>query len=211
MFAPPAHGCIDSQLRFSPSVGVAQVSRYYDLRDDRRSHTRWHLGSPLTEQGQEIDPWQFFEGHLLDLGVVPRFPLDVPGQPLDFCWAAFSIPVVHQRFVDLFERQRVQGVQFIPIQVEAHPEPYFILNSLRVIRCIDDARCSEVEYWQPEDGQPEKLGQYRFISGLRIDSAQVGGAQVFRTWGWSIALVVSEELKQAIETEGLSGTRFVEV
>lgn len=185
--------------------------RYYDLRDDRRSQTRWHLGSPLTENGEEIDPWQFFEGRLLNLGVTPRLPLDVPGRPLDFCWAAFSIPVVHQRFVDLFHRLGAQDVQFIPIQVEAHTEPYFILNSLRVIRCIDDARCTEVEYWQPEDGQPEKLGEYRFISGLRVDPAKVGDARVFRTWGWSIALVVSEELKHAIEAESLSGTRFIEV
>ena len=184
---------------------------YYDLRDDRRSQTRWHLGNPLTEDGQEIDPWQFFEGRLLNLGVTPRLPLDVPGQPLDFCWAAFSIPVVHQRFVDLFHRLRVQEVQFIPIQVEAHTEPYFILNPLHVIRCIDDARCTEVEYWQPEDGQPEKLGEYRFISGLRIDPARVGDARVFRTWGWSIALIVSEELKHALEAGGLSGTRFVAV
>jgi hypothetical protein len=187
------------------------VTRYYDLRDDRRSHTRWHLGSPLDEQRREVDPWQFFEGRLLNLAGTPRFPLDAPGQPLDFCWAAFSIPVVHERFVQFFQRMAVQDVQFIPIQVEAHSEPYFILNALRVIRCIDDARCAAVEYWQPEDEQPEKLGEYRFVSGLRIDPTKVEGARIFRTWGWSVALIVSEELKLAIEAEEFSGTRFIEV
>jgi hypothetical protein len=52
-------------------------------------------------------------------------------------------------------------VQFLPAQVDGHPEPYFILNPLRVIRCIDDARCEEVQRFTPEDGQPEKVGQYR--------------------------------------------------
>jgi hypothetical protein len=187
------------------------MPRYYELLDDRRSHTRWHLGTPLDEQGQELDPWQFFDGRPLDLGCVPHFPLDVPGEPLDFCWAAFSVPVVHERFVQLFHRLRVQDVQFICVEVEDHLGPYFILNTLRLIRCVDDARCEEVKYWRPEDGQPEKLGTYRYIHGLRIDPSKVGDARIFRTWGWDIALIVSGDLKQAIDAEGLTGTRFVEV
>lgn len=187
------------------------MPRYYDLRDDRRSQTRWHLGSPLNPQGSRISPWQFFKGRALELNYVPRFPLSVPGDPLEFCWAAFSIPVVHQRFVEIFHRMRVQDVQFIPTQVDGHRGPYFILNTLREIRCIDDARCEEVKYWRPEDGQPEKLGEYRSVYGLRIDPSKVGDARVFRTWGWDIALIVSEDLKLAIEAEGITGTRFVEV
>lgn len=35
--------------------------------------------------------------------------------------------------------------------------------------------------------------------------------QFIRTWGWSQGLIVSEELKQALEAERISGTRFVEV
>ncbi len=130
---------------------------------------------------------------------------------MEFCWAAFAIPVVNERFVQIFHRCQVHDVQFIPAQVEWHIPPYFILNTLREIRCIDDARCAEVEYWQPEDGQPEKVGRYRYVHDLRIDPSKVGGARVFRPWGWSIALIVSEDLKQAIEAEGISGTRFVEV
>ncbi len=102
-------------------------------------------------------------------------------------------------------------MQFIPARVEAHPGPHFIFNTLRLIRCIDDARCAEVRYWRPEDGQSEQVGEYRVVSGLRIDPTKVGDARVFRTCGWSIALIVSEEVKQAIEAEGVSGTRFVEV
>ena len=187
------------------------MSKYYDLMDDRESLSRWHLGSPLDAQDNPINPWQFFKSRILELGTTPRFPLDVPGQPLDFCWAAFSIPIIHERFVRLFQRLNVPDVQFIPAQVEGHQGPYFILNTLRAIPCIDDARCQEVEYWQPEDKQPEKIGQYRVVSGLRIDPGKVGDARIFRTWGWSIALIVSEDLKLAIEEAGLTGTWFVEV
>ncbi|WP_343213376.1 imm11 family protein [Archangium violaceum] len=187
------------------------MTRYFELMDDRQSHSRWHLGSPVDEQGQEIDPWQFKKGQVLDLEGVPCFPLQIPGRALDYCWAAFSIPVVHERVVHLFEQLGVREVQFIPARVEAHEEPYFILNALRIIRCIDDARCAEVRYWKPEDNRPDKLGEYRVVSRLRIDPAKVGDARVFRPWGWRVALIISEDLKQAMEAEGLTGTRFVEV
>ncbi|WP_224244387.1 imm11 family protein [Hyalangium gracile] len=187
------------------------MPRYYDLVDDRRSETRWHLRSPLDEHGSPINPWQFFEGRRLELQEVIRFPVRPAGEALDFTWAAFSIPIVHHRFVQLFQRLRVPDVQFIPVQVEAHPGPYFILNALRLIRCIDDARCAEVQYWKPEDGKPEKTGRYRFVAGMRIDATKVGDARIFRTWGWDIALILSEDIKEAIEAAGLSGARFVEV
>ncbi|KFA91275.1 imm11 family protein [Archangium violaceum] len=187
------------------------MTRYFDLMDDRQSLSRWHLGTPVDEQGQEVDPWQFKDGRWLELGCVPRFPLDVRGDPLDCCWAAFSIPVVHGRVVQLFERLGIRDVQFIPAQVEGHEGPYFILNALRIIRCIDDARSRRVEYWTPADDRPDKLGQYRVVSGMRIDPSKVGDARVFRPWGWRVALIISEDLKQAMEAEGITGTRFVEV
>lgn len=187
------------------------MKRYFKLMDDRRSRDRWHLGAPLDEQGQELDPWQFDEGRVLELGCVPRFPLEVPGRPLDFCWAAFSILVATERLVRLFERLHVSEVQFIPACVETHPEPCFILNPLRIIRCIDDARCEEVRYFKPEDGQPEKVGEYRVVAGMRIDPTKAGDARLFRPWGWTVALIVSEDVKDALEGEGLTGTRFVEV
>jgi hypothetical protein len=140
------------------------MPRYHDLLDDTRLPGRWQLGSPLDEQGNEIDPWQFKKGQVLELGCVPRFPLDISGNPLDFSWAAFSIPVVHVRFVELFERVRIDGVQFIPAEVEGRPEPWYILNALQIIRCIDDVRSEAVQYWKPEDNRPDKLGQYRAVS-----------------------------------------------
>ncbi|WNG54081.1 hypothetical protein F0U59_04200 [Archangium gephyra] len=187
------------------------MPRYFELDDDRYHPGRWHLRSPWDEQGQRINPWQFFKGRWLKLEETVRFPVKPDGVELDFCWAAFSIPVVHDRVVQLFARLGTQEVQFIPVQVEGHTGPFFILNTLRTLRCIDDARCEEVQYWKPEDEQPEKVGEYKYIAGLRIDPTKVGDARIFRTWGWSQGLIVSEDLKQALEAERITGTRFVEV
>ena len=191
---------------------MTRVSRFYDLTDDMRQPGRWHLRHPVDEHGRKIDPWQFDEGQWLEPQGLVRFPVRPAGQEFDFTLAAFSIPVVHGRVVQLFERLGLQPeVQFLPVQVEGHAGPHFILNALRIIRCIDDARCREVRYFQPEDGQPEKVGKYRVVSGMRIDPTRVGEARIFRPWGWTMVLLVSEDVKEAMEREGLTGMRFTEV
>jgi hypothetical protein len=46
---------------------------------------------------------------------------------------------------------------------------------------------------------------------MRIDKAKVGNAKVFRPEGWSGTLLISEEIKNALEDLGATGTRFAEV
>ncbi|HYH98162.1 hypothetical protein [Hyalangium sp.] len=46
---------------------------------------------------------------------------------------------------------------------------------------------------------------------MRIDPSKVGDAKVFRTWGWTAALIVSEEIKEALERIGTTGTKFKDV
>jgi hypothetical protein len=94
--------------------------------------------------------------------------------------------------------------------VEGQTEPYFILNILHVIRCIDDARCEEVSYWRPEDGEPELVGKYQNVSGLKVDPASMGALSICRPWGWTGAIIVTERVKQAMESTGITGLRLSE-
>ncbi len=187
------------------------MTRYHDLWDDMRSPGRWHLSSPVDAQGRDVDPWQFKEGRPLDLKEVPLFRLARPGRALDFTLTGLTIPLVHGRVVALFERMGLQKeVQFLTAHVEGQAEPYFILNVLQTLRCIDDARCEEVRYWLPEDNRPDKTGQYRNIAGLKIDPTRVGAAQIFRTWGWRGPIIVSEHIKLAMEDADITGPEFIE-
>lgn len=188
------------------------MTRYYDLWDDMSIPGRWHLKSPVDEQGREVDPWQFKAGRFVELEGTPFFPVARSGGALDFTLAGLTIPVVRRRVAALFDRLGLQQeVQLLPARVEGQSEPYFILNVLQTIRCIDDARCEEVLYWMPEDNRPDKVGQYRNVAGLKIDPTKVGEAQVFRTWGWRGPIIISERVKLAMESEGVTGTAFVEV
>jgi len=191
---------------------MGEFIRYHELFFDSRIRQQWVLADPTDEHGEELDPWQFFSGHPIELAGRPRISLAAPGCALDFSFTTLSIPLVHGRLVPLFQGLGLQHqVQFIPVEVAGQAEPYFIGNVLRVIPCIDDARCERVEYWKPEDGAPDRVGDYRLVRGLRIDPNQVGDADIFRPRGWSSVLLVSERLKQALEDQQVDGIRFTAV
>ncbi|QRK13692.1 hypothetical protein JQX13_19250 [Archangium violaceum] len=165
------------------------------------------------EDGREelFDVWRFNEGRVLNIEKPIRLSVKPTGTPIEFSHA-LGIPIVHRRVVALFECLGLQKeVQFIPVEVEGQTEPWFILNALQVIRCIDDARSEEVLYWGPEDGQPDRVGEYQNVQGLKVDPTKIGEAHIFRPWGWKVVLIVSEHVKRAQEKEGITGIKFLEV
>ncbi|WP_309242953.1 suppressor of fused domain protein [Hyalangium versicolor] len=140
-----------------------------------------------------------------------KIPIGRPGRALDFTLAGFSIPVIHVRVASVFTELAPRDVQVLPVDIQGQPDPFCILVATRLVRCIDDKASEEVEHWTPEDGRPEKVGQYRDVYGMRIDPTKVGHAKVFRTWGWTVALIVSEDIKEALERAGVTGMKFKEV
>ncbi|WP_323378851.1 imm11 family protein [Pyxidicoccus xibeiensis] len=187
--------------------------RYFKLSDDMCLQGRWLLGDPTDSQGQEVDdPWQFKAGCPVQVDARLKIPIDHPGNPLDYSVAGVgNAPIVHKRVAGIFAELAPDDVQLLPVEVDGQSEPYCILVATRLIRCIDDNASEEVRYWKPEDGRPEKVGKYRGVSGMRIDPMKVGGARVFRTWGWTIALIVSQDIKEALERAHVSGAKFEEV
>lgn len=185
--------------------------RYFELFDDMRILDRWELDNPLDKDGQEIWHGQFSQGIPIEIRTPASVPLYRPGRALDFTTTALGIPVVHAKVKEVFERLRIQEqVQFFPTTIEGQPGSYFLVNVLRVIRCIDDARCEAVFHYTEEDEEPERVGEYRNVRGLRIEPSQVGDRDIFRPWGWQLAIIVSERVKEALEV-GTSGARFTEV
>ncbi|HYO68934.1 MAG TPA: DUF1629 domain-containing protein [Archangium sp.] len=188
--------------------------QYYEMHDNKYIPGRWYVRMPLHEdaEGREegFDIWRFTEGRVLEIERPIRLSVKPAGVALEYT-ESVGIPIVHRRFVSLFEGLGLhKEVQFIPVEVEGQTEPWFILNALRVIQCIDDAQSEEVSYWQPEDDRPEKLGGYKNVRGLKVDPAKVGNTHIFRPWGWKVVLIASEYVKQAMDAEGITGIKFIE-
>jgi hypothetical protein len=184
------------------------AKQYFDLFDDLYIPGRWHLERPLDERGQEIQTWLFEQGKPVHVEGRIRIPINIPGKALDFSLLTSGpVPVVHARVAAVLAEMAPGDVQLIPVEVEGQAEPYFLLNITRVVKCIDDEASGQVRYVTPEHELPEQLGQYRFVLDMRIDPSKVGDAQVFRTWGW-LAMVVSEDIKAALDRMGVTGTKF---
>jgi hypothetical protein len=184
--------------------------RFFKLSDDRYVPHRWHLDTPVDSQGRKMHDWDFTRGTPVHVEGRLKIPIEVAGRPLDFCWAGLSIPVAHVKVASMLAEQASADVQLIPADIEGQPEQYLVLVATRLLRCIDE-QASRILLWTHEDGAPHKVGKYRDVRDMRIDKAKVGNAKVFRPEGWSTALIVSEEIKAAMEAMGATGTYFQEV
>lgn len=191
---------------------MAKRSRYFRLKEDVQAGN-WYLGDPLTTEGRALEDFrEFTSGRPVRSDVRLTLSIREPGRQRDFNLAGASMtPVVHVRAATLFAELAPDDVQLLPVNLKGHSDEYQILVATKLVRCIDDNASSEVEFWLPEDERPDKLGQYRNVADMRIDPTKVGATQVFRTWGWAVALIVSEDLKQALERAGITGVRFEEV
>jgi hypothetical protein len=186
--------------------------RYFELNEDMSSPERWVLHDTLDAHGKKVgarlylnDAPTRFDGRL-------RVPILHPGNPLDFSLAdAGDFPVVTEKVASTLAELAPGDVQLYPAEVDSRPEPYFLVNVARLVKCIDDETSEEVLYWKPEDNRPDLIGQYRSVGGMRIDPSKVGDAKVFRPWGYPPALLVAEDVKEALEHTGATGLKFTEV
>ena len=169
------------------------------------------MGKVVDGGGETVVPGLLLSGRPASFSGVPKVHVRAAGKPLDFTFAAFDIPVVNARVATLLRELAPADVELIPVAVDAQPEPHFILNPTRVVKCIDEQASAEVQFWTEEDEQPERMGEYSAVHGLRIDPAKVGDARVFRPRGWSVALIVSEDIKAALERAGVTGLKFEDV
>jgi hypothetical protein len=187
--------------------------RYFDLSEDVEAPGRWHLGDATDAHGVELDdPWMFLKGKPVQVNSRLRIPFDEPGRPLDFSAAGIGqAPILHVKLATVFAELAQQDIQLLPVDIPGQPEQFSLLVATRMFRCIDEKASEEVLFWEPRHGQPEKVGQYRSVAGMRIDPSKVGDAKVFRPWGWSIVLIVSEDIKDALEQTGATGLYFTEV
>ncbi|WP_233609780.1 imm11 family protein [Corallococcus sp. AB049A] len=118
------------------------------------------------------------------------------------------MPIVSEDVADVFRTLAPDDVQLFPVTVEGEPERYFIINTLKIVDCIDESNCEELQPYDQDDPHPERRGAYRWISRLRIDPAKAEGALVLRPMKFKTAFIVSEEVKNALERIGNLGVSF---
>ncbi|MFL5345257.1 MAG: imm11 family protein [Hyalangium sp.] len=184
--------------------------RFFELYDDLYVRGRWHLKNPTDSNGGRLDDWAFRHGRPVSFEERLKILIEQNGKPLDFSETNSRIPIVHVKLATVFSELARDDVQLLPVDIEGQPDQYLVLVATRLIRCIDE-KASKVQFWQPEDGLPDKVGQYYAVDHMRVDKATIGDARVFRPEGWPGDLIVSEEIKDALERMSATGAKFEEV
>jgi hypothetical protein len=184
--------------------------RFFELADDVNVPHRWHLAMPRNSQGLKVDDAQFTDGTPVHIQERLRIPVEIAGKALDFTEAGLRITVVHVRVASVFADLAPHDVQLIPVDVEGQPDQYLSLVATCLIDCIDE-KAFRFDSWTPEEGVLHTIRRYSIMYELRIDKTKVGSAKVFRLEGWMGPLIISGEIKDALDRMGATGTRFEEV
>lgn len=183
------------------------MRRFFLLRDEMHIKGRWHLGEIRLRGGLEplLDA-----GHRLDTTEPLRCEATHAGRVLDFSLTSFNVPVATTALANKVSSVAGSDVQCIHLEI-AGQTGMFVLNSVRVIPCLDEER-SELIKWTKQDHRSELAGQYRQITKHVLDdSALPKDAHFFRIEGSLVELIVSDAVKAGMESVGCLGAKFIEV
>jgi hypothetical protein len=130
---------------------------------------------------------------------------------MEFTLGDDGTPVANERVAAIIKRIAGPEVLLFPAQVDEQEKPYVILVAQLAVECVDKSASEELTYFTEEDNRPNRLGEYKSIGRLRIDRRAAAGHHFFRVKGWEVALIVSEQVRIALEEAHVSGLCFVPV
>ncbi len=118
---------------------------------------------------------------------------------------------VNEKFINCLKAVGETNYQLFPIKVLPEEKPYYILNILNIIDCVDREK-SKFTVWTEEDNRPDKLGKYFGFDKMVLDHSKVpDGVHLFRVFEYKIVAVASKELVQEFEKNKIKGFNLVPV
>jgi hypothetical protein len=186
---------------------------FYKIGLDFNNSDQWHLEQPFDNSGKNVVAGRFGLGKPWDSTNQLWSRIRNSGTAVSFSLGGLGDFFVQKSLMDALLNALPAGcAQPVPVEIEGVDEPYEILNVLDVVDCVDEARTgfSMFPRWTEEDGQPDKVGDYR-IDVLRIDPARAAGHDLFRVKGWLVGLVCSERIRDLLVEHGVTGIRFTAV
>jgi len=158
---------------------------------------RWYLDGPVGSDGSWLDT-ALTSGRRFE-GAAPLIcRVHHGGPPLEITLTEEDVPIVNARVARILETCCEREVQLIPARATEGNAELWAVNVLATPDCVDEVRSEEVQRYTPEDGQPDEIGQYRRIVGLRIDPARAGGHAILRPWGWWVPVIVAESVAETL-------------
>lgn len=133
------------------------------------------------------------------------------GRALDYELTSTGASVLSERLRDIISRVCSDQVEFVPIEVIGELGRRFVLNALHIVRCIDETK-SSVRYCGEEQKLIDPKRRIESIWNMHLLLESIAHLHIFRPIDWPVALIVSDDLRQAILKAGdITGMRFVPV
>lgn len=117
------------------------------------------------------------------------------------------MPIVSRTVADVVRRIAPDAAEFFPIDIEGAQGTYEIMNVLCKRDCLDESR-SDFTKWTEDDGEPDRVGNYRMILTPYIDAERAAGAHLFRLSRFKVVLFASSVLVAELEDRTNLGVTF---
>ncbi len=112
---------------------------------------------------------------------------------------------VNENFINCLKSVGEANYQLFPIKVLPDEKPYYILNILNVIDCVDKEK-SKFTLWTESDERPDLLGEYYGFDRMILDRSKVPeGIHIFRVNGYDISAIVTRELVEEFKKHNIKG------
>jgi Immunity protein family (Imm11) len=196
--------------------------RFYNWsRDGGADDPGLPVGGYLSIHLGNLQPWELRAGRYIQNWDPETTAIyDEAGECPDFPFASDLLPVYSPRLRAVMEDLRVDGIQYLPLrirgQISGREIPgYCLVNYLHLIDGLDRER-SSYQFWTKEnllfwEKRPSMLGTFRDVKKPVLVASRIRDFQVFRLWGWSVMVVVREDVKNAIEAAAITGCWFTEI
>lgn len=178
------------------------MSSFFAIDPDVNYPGRWFLGEPTAPSGDEVDFWQFTNGRKVTQQPTGfTYPVQDDGVVLDITIDAFDVPIISKKAHDFFSCLGDDQVQTFPVEVR-NKGKFYILNICSEISAIDMAG-TKLDYFPAAH---PRVGKIRTIYTLKVKAEGVPrGLDIFRLKGYEVQVIISRELKDRIESLGLTG------
>ncbi|KAB8027420.1 imm11 family protein [Fluviispira multicolorata] len=122
-----------------------------------------------------------------------------------------NVPYINERFIDCLKAVGETNYQLLPVTVLPEEKPYYILNTLNMIDCVDREH-SVFNLWTEEDNRSDILGDFRGFGKMILDPKKVpDGVHFFRIKGWEVVTIVTKALVEEFKKRKITGFELISV
>ncbi|KAB8027419.1 imm11 family protein [Fluviispira multicolorata] len=129
----------------------------------------------------------------------------------DFHHGIGDAPYVNERFIDCLKAVGETNYQLLPVTVLPEEKPYYILNTLNMIDCVDREQ-SVFTLWTEEDNRPDKLGDFHRLDKMILDPKMIPTEVHFlRLKGFKSITIVTKALVEEFKKRKITGFELISV